>query len=71
MRELCDKAIRLFKICMFFIIIYIVGTVVFSVVNMGSVSASVILLEMLHSIAISACLALGGVIIVDIDLTRH
>ena len=68
MRELCDKATRLFNICMLFIIIYIVGTLVFSVASLGSVSKSLILFEMLHSIAISALISLCGIIVLDIDL---
>ena len=68
MKELCDKATLLFKICMLFIIIYIVGTLVFSVASLGSVSASIILFEMLHSIAISTLISLCGIIVLDIDL---
>lgn len=67
MKELHSKAARVFSICFTLILLYTAATLIYAFFTLGSARAARLLLEMLHSIAISALLSLGGVILIDID----
>ncbi len=71
MKELHAKAARIFSICFSLIALYLAATALYAVFTMGSLNARQILFEMLHSIAISALLSLGGVLLIDSELKRH
>lgn len=71
MKELHAKATAIFRICFSLIALYLVATILYAVLTMGSSYARQILFEMLHSIAISALLSLGGVLLIDCELKRH
>ena len=71
MKELHSKAAKIFTVCFSLIALYLAATVIYGFFSLGSARASAILLEMLHSSAISALLALGGVILIDTELKRR
>ena len=71
MKELHKKASRLFSLCMSLIALYIIAVLVYALATFGSVSGELILFEMLHSVAISALLSLGGALLLDAELKRH
>ena len=71
MRELNKKASKIFSVCIALIFIYSVATLIFAACCESRVLLMRLLPEMLHSSAISLVLALGGTLLIDLELFRH
>lgn len=71
MRELNKKALRIFSICIALIFIYSVATLIFAAYCESRALIMLFLPEMLHSSAISLILALGGTLLIDLELLRQ
>ncbi|MBQ5390710.1 MAG: hypothetical protein IIU58_07370 [Clostridia bacterium] len=59
---------RLFTLCVGLILGYLPFVGIYAWCTMGDLTARVLVLEMLHSAAISAVLALGGALLLDCEL---
>ncbi len=69
MKALHNRAARLFHICAAIISLYLLFTAIYAVNTLGSAYAQRLLFEMLHSAAISAFLAFGGTLLLDLDIS--
>lgn len=71
MKELNAKAARLFTVCVVLIAIYSVATLIYAVYCGSTAEIRRFLPEMLHSSAVSLILALGGALLLDLELLRQ
>lgn len=65
---LTAPAVRLLTICAFLILAYLPFVCIFAWRSGGDLHARALVLEMLHSAAISVVLALGGGLLLDCEL---
>lgn len=66
--NLHDRAAKLLCLCLFPILLYLCGTVWYGLEMRGDPVAMHLVRELLHSIGISALLALGGALLLDSEI---
>lgn len=69
--SLHERAAKLLRRCLAPILLCLAGALLYAWYNYGDPTALPILRELLHSIGISAVLAIGGALLLDCEIRMH